>query len=524
MNEQGILVCGAGPAGLVAALELAAHGLRPRIIDSNDGPTELSRALVVWRRTLKSIDGLVPFERFLRDHGPIRSARIADGRREIACIDLTEERIGETAFPTGVLVPQSATERILIEALEAQEVRVERGTRLVGLEPSSAGAGAGVRLEGPRGRETVEADWILACDGGHSTIRKSLGLEFPGATLDHLWLIADVGIEQESDPSQIRIELDRGGVVAVFPVGGGRWRIVADLGRCDGERDDPTLADVQGVLDARTTLGWRATEAFWLGHFRVNERQVERYRHGRVLLAGDAAHVHSPAGGQGMNTGMQDAQNLAWKLAVHLRGGAGEALIDTYQDERHPVGRRVIRDSARMLRMTMLAGRIARTARDSLVHLGMSSAKVRRRFRAMISEDSIEYRAHGLADGTGVGGLRSGDPLPEAEVLVGGRPAPLHHLLRGSAATILVIGSTIPSGLPDRFGTGGGGTTLGIRRLGVGGDAEDPTGSCGAGLGGEGSLVLVRPDAVIATIARTPADLHAWMKSAFDEPSSAVAN
>ena len=517
-HDSTILVCGAGPVGLTAALELASHGLRPRIIDSNDGPTDLSKALVVWRRTLKSIDGLVPFERFLRDHVPMRSARIMSDGRAIASIDLTEERIGETAFPTGVLVPQSTTERLLIEALAEHDVRVERGTRLLGLVPATTGGT--VRIEGPRGVETVETDWLLACDGGHSTIRKALDLPFPGATLDHRWLIADVAIEQASDPSQIRIELDRGGVVAVFPVGAGRWRVVADLGRCDEEASEPTLADVQRVLDTRTTLEWTATEAYWLGHFRINERQIERYRHGRMLFAGDAAHVHSPAGGQGMNTGMQDAQNLAWKLAVHLRGGAGDPLLDTYHDERHPVGHQVIRDSARMLRMTMLTNRLARTARNSIVHLGMSTATVRRRFRAMISEDAIDYRSNRLADGTRVGGLRSGDPLPEFEVLVGGRPTPLHHLLRGAAATVLVIGPVIPAGLPGSFGVNGRGLTLGIRRLGVGGDAEDPGGSCTDALGGTGRLILVRPDGVIATIVDSPVGVQAWMASAFGDPAA----
>jgi hypothetical protein len=286
------------------------------------------------------------------------------------------------------------------------------------------------------------------------------------------------------------------------------------------EAPEPTLADVQRMLDTRTTLDWTATEAYWLGHFKINERQIERYRHGRVLLAGDAAHVHSPAGGQGMNTGMQDAQNLAWKLAVHLRDGAGDSLLDTYHDERHPVGHQVIRDSARMLRMTMLTNRLARTARNSLVHLGMSTATVRRRFRAMISEDAIDYRAHGLADGTRAGGLRSGDPLPEFEVLVGGRPAPLHHLLRGSAATVIVIGPAIPPGLPGSFGVNGRGTTLGVRRLGAGGDAEDPDGSCTAALGGSGRLILVRPDGVIATIVDTSEGVRAWMDSVFADPAA----
>lgn len=309
-------------------------------------------------------------------------------------------------------------------------------------------------------------------------------------------------------------------MVAVFPVGADRWRVVADLGRSDDEAPEPTLADVQRLLDTRTTLQWTATRACWLGHFKVNERQVERYRHGRILLAGDAAHVHSPAGGQGMNTGMQDAQNLAWKLAVHLRDGGDDSLIDTYHDERHPVGHQVIRDSARMLRMTMLTNRLARTARNSLVHPGMSTATVRRRFRAMISGDAIDYRAHRLADGTRVGDFRSGDPLPEFEVLVGGRPASLHHLLRGTAATILVVGPTIPSGLPGCFGVDGRGTTLGVRRLGVGGDAEDPDGICTKALGGTGRLILVRPDGVIATIVDTPDGVRAWMDSRFGDPAA----
>ena len=173
MSQCGVLVCGAGPVGLTAALELVRHGVRPRIIDANDGPTEFSKALIVWRRTLKTLDAAVPHEEFLEGHNRVESARLSSGGREIALLDFNEVQTSEESIPTGVLIPQSATELILVDALDEHGIQVERKTRLTSFK--QLGDGVEVTLESDEGSEQSRGDWVLGGDGGHSMIRKGLG-------------------------------------------------------------------------------------------------------------------------------------------------------------------------------------------------------------------------------------------------------------------------------------------------------------------------------------------------------------
>ena len=229
MIDCGVLICGAGPVGMTVALEQVRHGVKPRIIDANKGPTDLSKALVVWRRTLEVLDPVIPFERFMEEGSVLQEVHLRDGHREIATIHPNEgEPASPPAFPPGILVPQSRTERVLVEALERHGVRVERGTRLTSFNP--VGEKVEINLENNEGIEQGRVDWLVGCDGGHSTIRKGLGVPFPGETSGHVWALADVEIEQSFDPSHMRIELGKNGLVAMFPIGSNRLRV------CHGEQ------------------------------------------------------------------------------------------------------------------------------------------------------------------------------------------------------------------------------------------------------------------------------------------------
>lgn len=513
MIDCGVLICGAGPVGMTVALELARHGVKPRIIDVDKGPTDLSKALVVWRRTLEVLDPAIPFERFMKEGAVLQEVHLRDGQREIATIRPNEgEPASPPAFPPGILVPQSRTERVLVEALDRYGVQVERGTRLSSFNP--VGDKVEINLENDEGIEQGRVDWLVGCDGGHSTIRKGLGVPFPGDTSGHVWALADVDIEQAFDPSHMRIELGKNGLVAMFPIGSRRLRVIADMGEIhsEGMPPDPSLADIQEILDSRTTTGWRVTDAHWLTTFGVNERQVESYRHGRVFLAGDAAHVHSPAGGQGMNTGIQDGHNLAWKLALVMRGGAAEALLDTYHAERHPIGRMVVEDTSRLLGMSMLSNPLARVARNTVAHLALSISAVRRRFRDSLTEDNLHYRKGPLADGTGVRGLHSGDFLPNDLVMVDGDSATPHRLLRTAESILLVFGEQMPEDLPARFGCDEAGFPIRIVHVAESGDMQDPDHVFHRFLDGRHGFVLVRPDGVVATVAENAADIQAWIE------------
>ena len=352
-------------------------------------------------------------------------------------------------------------------------------------------------------------------------MRHKLGVGFRGESVDRRWLLADVDIEAgpPPDPDGVHVVAAEAGVVALFPLGPRRWRVIADLGVPEpgAPAPEPTAQDVQRLLDERTELHWRVAATHWLSGFRVNERQVERYVHGRVLLAGDAAHVHSPAGGQGMNTGMQDAANLAWKVALVARGVLHESLVETYQAERHPVGHRVVELTSRLLEAGMARGAITRHLRGALAPLALSLGPVQRRLRGFLTEDDVTYRDGPLADGSGSGreGARSGDAFPDVVVTGPGGRRSSYTLLRGAQATLVLTGEATAEEPALRFGAGDG-PPVAVRRIGAGRDAEDPEGRLAAALGG--GAALVRPDGVIATLTGGAAGAADWIRERLPAP------
>jgi 2-polyprenyl-6-methoxyphenol hydroxylase-like FAD-dependent oxidoreductase len=245
--------------------------------------------------------------------------------------------------------------------------------------------------------------WLIGCDGAHSTVRHGIGSEFHGSAQGDDWMLADVRLEGDGAPraDEIATYLHRDGPFVIFPIPGGRVRIIANAGRTDPahRRPDPTLADVQSMADGRTGGGFRVVDPVWLANFRINERKVSDYRRGRSFLVGDAAHIHSPAGGQGMNTGMQDAINLAWKLAMVTQGQAAANLLDSYSPERNGVGEMVLRNAGRLTDMATLSHPAAQAARNLALRFLLGFHAVQDRMAATMSEIEIAYPGSPLSKG-----------------------------------------------------------------------------------------------------------------------------
>ncbi len=398
-----VLIVGAGPVGLTLAAELSRYGVQVRIIDRSPHPTETSKALVVWSRTFELMDRMGCTPAFLDAGLHARAASIRNGRTVL----------GHTGFDTiaspynfALMLPQCDTERLLNVQLQALGVAVEREVELLGFSQTPTHVEA--RLGHADGREEgVETSWLVGCDGAHSTVLHGLGFAFQGVAQGDDWMLADVRLEGEGAPpaNEIATFLHRDGPFVVFPIPGGRSRIVATVGKtvAGQSRPDPTLSDVQAMADERAGGGFRVADPVWLANFRINERKVSDYAKGRVFLAGDAAHVHSPAGGQGMNTGMQDAFNLSWKLAMVIRGEARASLLDSYTPERSAVGDMVLRNATRMTDMGTLAHPAAQAARNLVLRFMLGFHAVQDRMAATMSEVEIAYAKSLLSIGRHAG-------------------------------------------------------------------------------------------------------------------------
>jgi 2-polyprenyl-6-methoxyphenol hydroxylase-like FAD-dependent oxidoreductase len=438
------LVVGAGPVGLTMAAVLMRHGLRCRIVEKSAARTDKSKALVLWPRTLELLDRAAAVEPFLAAGLRVRGARIFANRERLA--ELTLDSIA-SPYAFALMLPQSETERLLDAHLGTLGGSVER---TVALRDFSARAdGVTARLQHPDGAtESVDAAWLIGCDGAHSAVRHGLGIDFAGEALPFDWLLADVRIDGPLELDRLRLDWHARGILAFFPIGPDRFRVIADGGPAAGNTPrDPSLADVQAVVDERGPGGLRVHDPVWLAGFRINERKVADYRHGRVFLAGDAAHIHSPAGGQGMNTGMQDAFNLAWKLALTQRGHAvGDVLLDSYSRERSAVGDEVLRNAGAMTRLATLRQPTAQHLRNALVPWIASIGFVQKRMRETLSELGIQYRASPLScDDRRVTARRgahiaAGDRAPDAALTIApsGAATRLFAVCRGTRHCLLL--------------------------------------------------------------------------------------
>jgi 2-polyprenyl-6-methoxyphenol hydroxylase-like FAD-dependent oxidoreductase len=405
MNPQ-VLIAGAGPVGMTLANELARQGVGVRIVDKAVSRTDKSKALVLWSRTLELFDDAGYAQAFMPHGIQAHGAQISTGKEIVARI--TFDSI-DSRFPYALMIPQSDTERVLEERLEASGINVERRVELTRF--TDKGDKVQAMLLKPSGEEElVTADWLVGCDGAHSTVRHGLGVAFEGETLQSDWVLADGMLSGLPHEDRIQIYWHRDGILACFPIGADRWRVVADLGPAahedkggEGKRADPTVAEVQKLLTHRGIDDLTFSDPFWLAAFRINERKVKDYRHGRVFLAGDAAHIHSPAGGQGMNTGMQDAFNLAWKLALVIEGSARQSLLDSYSPERSAVGERVLRNAGRLTQAAILRNPIAQGLRNAVVKFATSFPAIRHKIADQLTEMDIGYPESPLSHGPKAG-------------------------------------------------------------------------------------------------------------------------
>jgi 2-polyprenyl-6-methoxyphenol hydroxylase-like FAD-dependent oxidoreductase len=444
------LVVGGGPVGMTMAWELRRHGVACRIVEKAAARTDKSKALVLWSRSLEmlhAMGGVAPFlEAGMEVHG---ASLWGEGRR------LLHLGFGgvDSPYPFALMIPQSETERLLEAKVASLGAPVERRVELAALAPADDAVDATLRHADGR-EERVRTPWLLACDGAHSTVRHALGVPFAGDAEPNDWILADVHVKGSVPDDEVSAWFHPSGILVFFPIAKGRYRVIADQGFAHGmdHPPDPTLAQVQALVDERGPGGIALSDPVWLAGFRIHERKVGDYRAAsRVFLAGDAAHIHSPAGGQGMNTGMQDAFNLAWKLALVQRGrGRAEPLLASYDAERGAVGKAVLRAAGLMTRIGTLRHPLAQHVRNRAYRFLGSIAAVQDHAAALFSELAVHYAdsplsgehrgrgAHGWLLG---GGVPPGRRLPDRELSRAGSDEPVHllDLLRTPVHRVLLL-------------------------------------------------------------------------------------
>jgi 2-polyprenyl-6-methoxyphenol hydroxylase-like FAD-dependent oxidoreductase len=399
-----VLIVGAGPTGLVLAGQLARLGVSFRIIDKSPHPSTTSKALGLQYRVTELLDWMGLTERFqARSHTLmggiscyVKGTRLLNMRS-----GRLNARVGKDAFvPRPLIIPQSETEAILGESLHEHGVRVEWGTGFVAYNPVPDGVVC--RLQRSDGTECVVASkYLVSCEGAHSLIRKQGGFSFEGKTYPMKFFMADVELDWGHGRDEVHVWMHPDGVLAAMPMpGSNRWRLMIDSGKFVGEGPAAvTLELVQEILTMRTgEHDVRAVNPTWLTEFKINCRMVDRFRNGRVFLAGDSAHIHSPSGGQGIVTGVQDAYNLAWKLGAVLLDGAPDSLLDTYGEERLPAAREVLRATDRNTNIFFANNTFTRLLRDHVFLPILRLPLIQERMVREMSQLDKNYRAWSLSE------------------------------------------------------------------------------------------------------------------------------
>lgn len=454
-----VLIVGAGPVGLALAVELARRGVQFRIIERLTERSHLSKALGVHARTLELFEDMGVFDEFSRRGVVVHGASVYDKRKRIFHISTDEL---DCPHPFVLMIPQSETEKILEAKLNELGGKVERGSELIGLT-QNGNVNATIR-HSDGSQETLQCEWMIGCDGAHSAVRKLLGIKFEGEAYEETFAAVDCALAADVRRDEVNTFFSEHGTLVVFPLPAGRWRIIYQVKEARDKDAAPTLEEAQHMLDVGGP-GGTISDPTWLAYFRISRRHVSNYRQGRVFIAGDAAHIHSPLGGQGMNTGIQDAVNLAWKLQLTLSGIAKDALLDSYHDERYPIAKDVLHGTDFATKVAMLRSPVSQSIRNQVMAFLVSQEVIQQRILRAGSEIAVNYRSskivgeyRGNIFGTApevpsvlefiefANGPRSGDRAPDVCFVDGnGADTRLFDVIRGQGFKLLLFDGSAAS-------------------------------------------------------------------------------
>ncbi|MFF3726398.1 FAD-dependent monooxygenase [Streptomyces erythrochromogenes] len=447
-----VLIVGAGPTGLTTACTLLQHGVDARVIDRRNGPASEPKALILWSGALEVLRRIDVADSLEKRSLPLSGASYWSGGRRTGGVRFGA--LADTAFPRPLCVPQSVTEGVLYDRLLKLGGNVEWNTelaavRVTGSTPSNVSVTLSV--PGTGSPAPFSPRWLVGADGTHSTVRTAAGIAFEGSTYARDFLLGDGVFTGGLPEDEAQYHLTPEGVLVVVPLPGGGHRVFFDRD-ATGEVRPLSDEELQELLTARGPKGWTLESTWWRSTFRVHTKVAGKFREGSVLLAGDAAHCHSPAGGQGLNTGVQDGFNLGWKLAAVING-ADPALLDSYEAERRPAALRALRNSDRQTRLWMLRQGPKRVLRDTLLKVATATGALDRRIVPELAQLDPGLESSPAVPGelprTGSGGratkgpglLRPGVRLPDTpwQPLHGTAAASLHEFLAAGRHTLLVL-------------------------------------------------------------------------------------
>lgn len=455
--DTDVLVVGAGPTGLMLANQLGRRGVRTTIIDRHAGPSLQTRALGVQARTLEIYAQLGIVDRALELGKPGAGANLWAEGRKMARVPLIEAGRAATPYPFILVLGQDDNERIMGERLRDWGLAVQWNTELVALEQSAGRVTATLRR--PDGAtQKITAAWVGGCDGAHSAVRELSGIAFPGAPYEHVFFVADTEATGDMVPDEVNVYLWREGFHLFFPMRGqDHWRVVGILPPALRGRDGVTFEDVTPSMRREAGAGLAFKACTWFSTYRIHHRSAARFRDRRCFLLGDAAHIHSPVGAQGMNTGLQDAYNLAWKLALVVAGRADPALLDSYEAERVPVARRLLNTTDRAFMLIVSDSRLAGLFRTRVLAriaaFAMSRERVQRFAFRVVSQTGIHYRTSPLSETLGTppdGAPRAGDRFPwlRLRLRADGAIEDLFRAIDDTRFTLIVVGQPAPADVP----------------------------------------------------------------------------
>jgi 2-polyprenyl-6-methoxyphenol hydroxylase-like FAD-dependent oxidoreductase len=455
--ETPVLIVGAGPTGLMLANQLARRGVRALVIDRHSGPAQQTRAMAVHARTLEIYARLGVVERALELGQRGNGANLWASGRRTARLPLGDMGRGLSRFPYVLMLGQDDNEAILGERLREQGLDVQWNTELVALEQRPDEVRA--TLKQPDGSlRSLTAAWVAGCDGARSAVRELCGIGFPGAPYEHVFFVADTEATGPMVPDELNVYLWRDGFHLFFPMRGkDRWRVIGILPKALRHRDGLGFDEVVPAVVEEAGVGLTFKHCSWFSTYRIQHRRAERFRDRRCFLLGDAAHIHSPMGGQGMNTGLQDAYNLAWKLALIADGRAGAGLLDSYAAEREPVAERLLASTDRAFTLLVsdswVAGLLRTQVMARVAKVAMSVERVRKAAFYTLSQIGITYRGSALSSSLAdlpADAPRGGDRFPwlRLRFAAGAAVEDLFDKLDDTRFTLLVFGQDAPA-LPD---------------------------------------------------------------------------